>query len=73
MTRAGAVLALAVLTGAACAPAARPIEVAGADAGGVRHPALAIDSAGDALLAENSATNEGHPRSGRLRLSSPRR
>ena len=30
-----------------------PIAIAGADAGGVRHPALAIDPAGDALLAYN--------------------
>jgi hypothetical protein len=37
-----------------------PIAIAGADAGGVRHPALAIDPAGDALLAYNSATNEVH-------------
>jgi hypothetical protein len=37
-----------------------PIEVAGAAAGGVRHPALAIDPAGDALLAYNTATNEVH-------------
>jgi hypothetical protein len=36
------------------------IEIAGADARGVRHPALAIDPAGDALLAYNSATNEVH-------------
>jgi hypothetical protein len=37
-----------------------PIAIAGADAGGVRHPALAIDPAGDALLAYNSATNAVH-------------
>jgi len=37
-----------------------PIEIAGEDAGGVRHPALAIDQAGDALLAYNTATNEVH-------------
>ena len=37
-----------------------PIQVAGAEAGGVRHPALAIDPAGDALLAYNSATAKIH-------------
>jgi hypothetical protein len=37
-----------------------PIEIAGADAGGVRHPALAIDPAGDALLAYNAATHDVH-------------
>jgi hypothetical protein len=37
-----------------------PIVVAGADAGGVRHPALAIDPAGDALVAYNSATAKVH-------------
>jgi hypothetical protein len=37
-----------------------PIQVAGADAGGVRHPALAIDPAGDTLLAYNSATAKVH-------------
>ncbi len=37
-----------------------PIVVAGADAGGVRHPALAIDRAGDALVAYNSATAKVH-------------
>ena len=37
-----------------------PIAIAGADAGGVRHPALAIDPAGDALLAYDSATHETH-------------
>ena len=46
MTRAAAVLAVAVLTGAAVAPAA-PIAVSGVGAGGVRLPALAIDPAGD--------------------------
>jgi hypothetical protein len=37
-----------------------PIEIAGEDAGGVRHPALAIDPAGDALLAYDSATHDVH-------------
>ena len=37
-----------------------PIAIAGTDAGGVRHPALAIDPAGDALLAYNTATNKVH-------------
>jgi len=37
-----------------------PTTIADADAGGVRHPALAIDPAGDALLAYNTATNEVH-------------
>jgi hypothetical protein len=37
-----------------------PIAIADADAGGVRHPALAIDPTGDALLAYNTATNEVH-------------
>jgi hypothetical protein len=37
-----------------------PIQVAGADAGGVRYPALAVDPAGDALLAYNSATATVH-------------
>ena len=37
-----------------------PIQVAGAEAGGVRYPALAIDPAGDALLAYNSATAKVH-------------
>jgi hypothetical protein len=37
-----------------------PIEIAGADAGGVRHPALAIDPTGDALLAYNAATRNVH-------------
>jgi hypothetical protein len=37
-----------------------PVQVAGADAGGVRQPALAIDPAGDALLAYNTDTNAVH-------------
>ncbi|HEY7075550.1 MAG TPA: hypothetical protein VH418_09275, partial [Solirubrobacteraceae bacterium] len=37
-----------------------PIAVAGASAGGVRHPAIAVDGAGDALLAYNSATRASH-------------
>ena len=37
-----------------------PMAVAGPDAGGVRHPALAIDRAGDALVAYNSATARVH-------------
>lgn len=37
-----------------------PIAVAGPEAGGVRHPALAIDRAGDALVAYNSATAKVH-------------
>lgn len=37
-----------------------PVQVAGADAGGVRYPHLAIDPAGDALLAYNSATATVH-------------
>jgi hypothetical protein len=37
-----------------------PLQVAGADAGGVRYPALAIDPMGDALLACNSATAKVH-------------
>src|SRR5919197_330475 len=37
-----------------------PIVVAGADAGGVRHPALALDPAGDALLAFNAHTRKTH-------------
>jgi hypothetical protein len=37
-----------------------PMAVAGAEAGGVRHPALAIDRAGDALVAYNSATAKVH-------------
>jgi hypothetical protein len=37
-----------------------PIQIAGADAGGVRHPVLAIDPAGDALLAYNAATHDVH-------------
>jgi hypothetical protein len=38
----------------------QPIQIAGAEADGVRHPALAIDPAGDALLAYNAATHETH-------------
>jgi hypothetical protein len=37
-----------------------PITVAGDDAGGTRHPALAVDAAGDALLAYNTATRASH-------------
>jgi hypothetical protein len=37
-----------------------PIEIAGEDAGGVRHPALAVDPRGDALLAFNTDTHKGH-------------
>jgi hypothetical protein len=37
-----------------------PIVVAGSDAGGVRHPALALDPAGDALLAFNAHTRKTH-------------
>lgn len=37
-----------------------PTEIAGDDAGGVRHPALAIDPQGDALLAYNTATRQVH-------------
>lgn len=37
-----------------------PTEIAGDDAGGVRHPALAIDPQGDALLAYNTATRKVH-------------
>jgi hypothetical protein len=37
-----------------------PIDVAGTDAGGVRHPALAVDQAGDALLAYNTDTRKNH-------------
>ena len=36
------------------------MQIAGPDAGGVRHPALAIDPAGDALLAYNSHTRKVH-------------
>jgi hypothetical protein len=38
----------------------QPVEVTGPDAGGVRHPALAIDPAGDALLAYHVGTNATH-------------
>jgi hypothetical protein len=37
-----------------------PIVIAGDDAGGVRHPALAVDPAGDALLAYNTDTRKAH-------------
>jgi hypothetical protein len=37
-----------------------PIVVAGDDAGGVRHPALAADPVGDALLAYNTDTRKSH-------------
>jgi hypothetical protein len=38
----------------------QPVQVAGPDARGVRHPALAIDPAGDALLAFHVGTNATH-------------
>lgn len=38
----------------------QPVEVTGPEAGGVRHPALAIDRAGDALLAYNVGTSATH-------------
>jgi hypothetical protein len=37
-----------------------PIDIAGADAGGVRHPAVAVDAAGDVLLAYNVDTRASH-------------
>jgi hypothetical protein len=37
-----------------------PVTIAGPQANGVRHPALAVDGAGDALLAYNSGTRAGH-------------
>jgi hypothetical protein len=37
-----------------------PIDIADSDAGGVRHPALALDPAGDALLAYNTDTRKSH-------------
>jgi hypothetical protein len=37
-----------------------PIDIAGNDAGGVRHPALAMDPAGDTLLAYNTDTRKSH-------------
>jgi hypothetical protein len=37
-----------------------PVQVAGPDAGGVRHPALAIDPAGDAVLAYHVGTSATH-------------
>lgn len=37
-----------------------PVQVAGPEAGGVRHPALAIDGAGDALLAYHVGTSATH-------------
>ncbi len=37
-----------------------PISIAGDDANGVRHPALAIDAAGDALLAYDTGTRAAH-------------
>jgi hypothetical protein len=37
-----------------------PISVAGDDAGGTRHPALAVDAAGDALLAYDTGTRASH-------------
>jgi hypothetical protein len=51
---------IAVATRDPGATLSEPIEIAGADADGVRHPALAIDPAGDALLAYNTATSEVH-------------
>jgi hypothetical protein len=38
----------------------QPVQVAGPEAGGVRHPALAVDRAGDALLAYHVGTNATH-------------
>jgi hypothetical protein len=37
-----------------------PIAIAGDDAGGTRHPALAIDASGDALLAYDTGTRASH-------------
>ena len=37
-----------------------PVQVAGPEAGGVRHPALAIDRAGDAVLAYHVGTSATH-------------
>jgi hypothetical protein len=37
-----------------------PMTVAGDSAGGTRHPALAVDSAGDALLAYDTGTRASH-------------
>lgn len=37
-----------------------PVDIAADDAGGVRHPAIAIDPSGDALLAYNSDTRKTH-------------
>jgi hypothetical protein len=37
-----------------------PVQVAGPESGGVRHPALAIDPAGDAVLAYHVATSATH-------------
>jgi hypothetical protein len=37
-----------------------PVQIAGPEAGGVRHPALAIDAAGDALLAYHVDTSATH-------------
>jgi hypothetical protein len=37
-----------------------PIVIAADDAGGVRHPAIAVDPAGDALLAYNTDTRKSH-------------
>lgn len=37
-----------------------PIVIATEDAGGVRHPAIAVDPAGDALLAYNTETRKNH-------------
>jgi hypothetical protein len=38
----------------------QPIAIAGSAAGGVRHPALAIDARGDALLAYSAGTRKAH-------------
>jgi len=38
----------------------QPVQIAGPEAGGVRHPALAIDPAGDAVLAYHVATSATH-------------
>jgi len=37
-----------------------PIAIAGDDAGGVRHPAIAVDADGDALVAYDTATRKTH-------------
>jgi hypothetical protein len=37
-----------------------PTQIVGDEAGGVRHPAIAVDGAGDALLAYNTDTRKNH-------------